>query len=62
MREPRRCAIYSRFSGDMRHDPSLTGQISECRQHAERKGWEIVEQHVESEQDNAVGRAKGDAR
>ena len=37
-----RCAIYARFSTDMQSDTSAEDQIRECREYAQRKGWEVV--------------------
>jgi DNA invertase Pin-like site-specific DNA recombinase len=46
MREPRRCAIYSRFSGDTQRASSVEDQQRECRLFAMRQGYEIAEKKV----------------
>ena len=37
-----RCAIYARYSTDMQSEASLDDQVRECRELADRNGWEVV--------------------
>ncbi|MDD9971737.1 MAG: recombinase family protein [Myxococcales bacterium] len=36
------CAIYARFSSEMQSPRSIDDQVRECREYAERQGWEVV--------------------
>lgn len=38
-----RVAIYARYSSDMQNPKSAEDQERECRKHAERKGWPVVQ-------------------
>ena len=38
-----RAAIYARFSTDLQRDASIVDQLRNCRAHAERSGWNVVE-------------------
>ena len=37
-----RVGIYIRFSSDLQRPTSLEDQLRECREYAERQGWEVV--------------------
>jgi site-specific DNA recombinase len=41
-----RCAIYARFSSDRQSAVSIEDQVRKCREHAERHGWTILEEHI----------------
>ena len=41
--DPKRVAIYARFSTDMQNPKSVDDQVRECRMHAEREGWTVVQ-------------------
>ena len=45
-----RCAIYSRYSTDRQSPTSVDDQIRKCREHAERSGWAILEEHIYSDE------------
>ena len=40
-------AIYARYSSDNQRDASIEDQIRLCRLHAEKQGWQIVEQYTD---------------
>lgn len=41
-----RCAIYARYSSDMQKPESIDDQIRECKSCADKKGWQVLEEHV----------------
>lgn len=41
-----RCAIYARYSSDMQKPESIDDQIRECKSYADKKGWQVLEEHV----------------
>jgi site-specific DNA recombinase len=41
-----RCAIYARYSSDLQRESSIEDQIRRCREFAERRGWNVVEEFV----------------
>src|SRR5260370_13067486 len=42
-----RCAIYARFSNDdHQNETSNEDQIRECRAHANRQGWTVLDEYV----------------
>jgi DNA invertase Pin-like site-specific DNA recombinase len=43
---PMRCAIYARYSSDLQRESSIEDQIRRCREFAERRGWNVVEECV----------------
>ncbi|WP_240608287.1 recombinase family protein [Pararhodobacter oceanensis] len=43
MTKPIRVAIYARFSTDLQNPKSTADQERECRKHAEREGWTVVD-------------------
>jgi hypothetical protein len=53
-----RCAIYTRFSSDRQSPTSITDQIRKCREHAQRNGWLVLEEHLYS--DEAISGASTD--
>ena len=42
----RRVAIYARYSSDLQRQSSIEDQIRKCRKHAEKMGWDVVEEYV----------------
>lgn len=40
-----RVAIYARYSSDNQRDASIADQFRMCRLHAEKQGWQIVEEY-----------------
>ena len=39
-----RVALYARYSSDNQRDASIEDQLRQCREHADREGWTVVEQ------------------
>jgi site-specific DNA recombinase len=50
-----RCAIYARYSSDLQRESSLEDQIRRCREHAERRGWAVLDAYIRC--DEAVSAA-----
>src|SRR5580698_10372559 len=48
-RAPMKVAIYARYSSDLQRPTSLEDQIRKCRQFAEQRGWNVVEEFVRSD-------------
>ena len=46
MSEITRCAIYARYSSNNQREASIEDQIRKCRETAQSKGWEILEDHI----------------
>ncbi|SFN77248.1 Site-specific DNA recombinase [Roseovarius lutimaris] len=42
-KQPKRVAIYARYSTDMQNPKSIDDQVRECRAHAEREGFSVVQ-------------------
>ena len=40
-------AIYARYSSDNQRDASIADQLRTCRLHAEKQGWQIVEEYTD---------------
>jgi site-specific DNA recombinase len=40
-------AIYARYSSDNQRDASIADQLRICRLHAERQGWQVVEEYTD---------------
>ncbi|KTT73842.1 recombinase family protein [Sphingomonas sanguinis] len=40
-------AIYARYSSDNQRDASIADQLRICRAHAEKQGWQIVEEYTD---------------
>ena len=40
------CAIYARYSSDLQNPTSITDQVRNCRDHAEQRGWAVLEEHA----------------
>ncbi len=40
-------AIYARYSSDNQRDASIADQLRICRTHAEKQGWQIVEEYTD---------------
>ncbi len=55
---PLRCAAYARFSSDRQSPASIVDQVRKCRDYAERQGWQILDQHIYT--DEAVSGATDD--
>jgi len=41
-----RCATYARYSSDRQSPASITDQLRKCHEFAERQGWQVLENHV----------------
>ena len=46
MSEITRCAVYARYSSNNQREASIEDQIRKCRETAQSKGWEILEDHI----------------
>lgn len=55
-----RTAAYARFSSDLQRDTSIDDQVRECREYAERHGWNWQPKHVYS--DSAISAASLEGR
>ncbi|WP_119084620.1 recombinase family protein [Altererythrobacter sp. B11] len=42
-----RVALYARYSGDNQREASIVDQLRICRLHAEKLGWDIVEEYTD---------------
>ncbi|WP_342729055.1 recombinase family protein [Bradyrhizobium sp. B097] len=40
-------AIYARYSSDNQRDASITDQLRVCRLHAEKQGWQVVQEYTD---------------
>jgi site-specific DNA recombinase len=40
-------AIYARYSSDNQRDASIADQLRICRLHAEKQGWDIIEEYTD---------------
>ena len=40
-------ALYARYSSDAQRDASIADQLRICRAHAEREGWQIIEEYTD---------------
>ncbi|NJL50212.1 MAG: recombinase family protein [Bacteroidales bacterium] len=40
-------AIYARYSSDNQRDASIADQLRVCRLHAEKQGWQVVEEYTD---------------
>ena len=40
-------ALYARYSSDSQRDASIADQLRACRTHAEKQGWQIVEEYTD---------------
>jgi len=45
-----RCAVYCRFSTNRQHVSSIEDQLRKCRDFAARQGWQILDEHIYSDQ------------
>ncbi|HLV96632.1 MAG TPA: recombinase family protein [Candidatus Acidoferrales bacterium] len=45
-----RCAIYARYSSDRQSPASIADQIRKCGQYAKARGWEVLSDHIYSDQ------------
>ena len=45
-----RCAIYARYSSDLQRETSIEDQVRQCRDHAARKGWAVLEDFIRCDQ------------
>src|SRR5687767_4948466 len=55
-----RTACYARFSSDLQRDTSIEDQIRECREYANRHGWQWQAAHIYS--DKAVSGSSTEGR
>ena len=53
-----RCAVYARYSSEKQNPLTVDQQIRKCREHAQRNGWLILEDHLYA--DEAVSGASTD--
>jgi site-specific DNA recombinase len=44
-----KCAIYSRYSSDRQSPTSIDDQIRKCREFAQLRGWQVLDEHVYSD-------------
>lgn len=51
-------AIYARYSSDNQRDASIADQLRVCRLHAEKQGWQVVEEYT----DHAISGASPSSR
>ena len=42
-----RVALYARYSGDNQREASIFDQLRICRLHAEKMGWDVVEEYTD---------------
>ncbi|MGE4307466.1 MAG: recombinase family protein [Novosphingobium sp.] len=40
-------AIYARYSSDNQRDASIADQLRICRLHAEKQGWQVIEEYTD---------------
>ena len=59
MPEPRRCAIYARFSTDRQSESSAEDQVRDCRARADAEGWTVVEVYSDLALSGASNRRPG---
>ncbi|MGO9589036.1 MAG: recombinase family protein [Candidatus Acidiferrales bacterium] len=45
-----RCAVYARYSSDRQSKCSITDQVRKCREYAEERGWEVLKDHIYSDE------------
>ena len=57
--QPHRCAIYARFSTDRQSESSAEDQVRDCRTHAEREGWTVVQVYTDLAISGASNRRPG---
>lgn len=43
---PLRCATYARYSSDRQSPASIDDQLRMCREHAQKQGWHMLEEHI----------------
>ena len=48
--EPKRVAIYTRFSSTLQRETSTEDQIRECREAAQEKGWTVLDEFIRSDE------------
>ncbi|MEI9977002.1 MAG: recombinase family protein [Ignavibacteriota bacterium] len=41
-----RCAVYARYSSDQQSPSSIEDQLRRCREYATKQGWDVVPEHV----------------
>jgi site-specific DNA recombinase len=42
-----KAALYARYSSESQRDASIADQLRDCRAHAERQGWQIIEEYTD---------------
>lgn len=45
-----RCAIYARFSSEKQSASSITDQVRKCREYAQTHGWDVLSEHIYSDE------------
>ena len=40
-------ALYARYSSDNQRDASIADQLRICRLHAEKQGWQVIEEYAD---------------
>jgi site-specific DNA recombinase len=45
-----RCAVYARYSTDKQSPLSIADQVRKCREFGEAQGWEVVGEHIYSDE------------
>ena len=45
-----RCSIYARFSSDRQSPESIADQVRKCREFARGKGWDVLDDHIYSDE------------
>jgi len=46
-----RAAIYARYSSDLQQPVSIEDQVQRCREYAEKRGWEVSEEHIYTDEE-----------
>lgn len=59
-REPKRCAIYARYSSDQQRETSIHDQVRKARDYAEKQDWVVLEDYILYDQ--AISGAKFEER
>jgi site-specific DNA recombinase len=46
-----RCAVYTRYSSDLQSETSSEDQIRNCRNLAQQKGWDVLDEYIRSDEE-----------
>jgi len=57
-----RCAFYGRYSTKMQRPASMEDQERLCRDYAEQRGWQILDEHTRTSSVERSQRTFGSAR